>query len=139
MFALKYFQTNSNALNKIHIAIIIDIFGIPFVSEIGITCAFIVASVDVARIDLPGFMTAIRLGPIELVATVSFLLDFVGFVVVGTMVVRMIFGFSEVDEVFTMGFVVVDATLITFIVIVESFVGMIETVEFLFVKFLDVV
>lgn len=61
MFALKYFQANSNALSITHIAIIIEIFGIPLESEIGTACAFNVASaVVVFCIDLFGLMVIIR-------------------------------------------------------------------------------
>lgn len=124
-----------------HIAIMIGIFGIPLlVSEIAIIRAFIEASVDVTRIAIFGLMIGTRVpdfdvknfGPIELVILRSFPLDlliFTGKILFIFIVVRMVFGFTEVDDVFTIDFGVVDVTFINFIV---------EVVKSLALKFLDV-
>lgn len=142
-----------------HIAIIIDIFGIPLVSEIGVTFAFNVVSVVVFCVNVLGFMVVV------VVRVLSFVVVNFGRIVVVTMrtfvvgfstnvgTVCIALGLNGVVEDLTTGFAVVDVvdvvdvTLIHFSVLGGTFVGTVlvratvvfKIAEFLVGKLFDVV
>lgn len=140
-----------------HIAIMIDIFGIPLVSEIGVTFAFNVVSVVVFCDNVLGFMVVV-----VVVRVLSFVVVNFGRIVVVTMrtfvvgfstnvgTVCIALGLNGVVGDLTTGFAVVDVvdvTLIHFSVLGGTFVGTVlvratvvfKIAEFLVGKLFDVV